>query len=96
MSKACFKPVPYCGFGSALILVSKGEKVAHKKIEEIACFKVLDVLFRGAEGFSCSLDVRHGNIGIQFLIKKKKKFLSVKCLKFLVIKLWIRIRIRDQ
>jgi hypothetical protein len=54
-----------------------------------------------AEGFSCSLWVFHGGLGIsklQFLIKKiYKKFSSYKFDKFLIIKTRIRnwIRIRD-
>ncbi len=48
------------------------------------------------EGFSCSLGVLYGGLGIgklQFLIKKKKiRFLAVIFFQFLIIKPWIRIR----
>jgi hypothetical protein len=51
--------------------------MAHKnrKSTEFSCFEVLDVLFLRAEGFSCSLGVLYGGLGIsklQFLIKKNK------------------------
>ncbi len=43
-----------------------------------------------AEGFSCSLDVLYGGLGInklQFLIKKMSNFFpAVNCFKFLVMK----------
>jgi hypothetical protein len=49
-----------------------------------------------AEGFSCSLGVLYGGLGIiklQFLIKKIEiKVPAIKFLQFLVIKPWIRIR----
>ncbi len=55
------------------------------------CFEVLDVLFLMAEGFSCSLDVLYGGLGISklffFLIKKiSYSFFSCKFFPFLVIK----------
>jgi hypothetical protein len=34
------------------------------KSEEVYCFEVLNVLFYELEGFSCSLDVLHGGLGI--------------------------------
>jgi hypothetical protein len=38
--------------------------MTHRNSEEISSFEVLDVLLR-AEGFSCSLDVFHGVLGIK-------------------------------
>jgi hypothetical protein len=44
-----------------------------------------------AEGFSCSLDVLHGGIGISKLqYFYEKKFSDVKKLQYLVINPWIR------
>jgi hypothetical protein len=52
-----------------------------------------------AEGFSCSLGVLYGGLGIsklQFLIKKIEiKFPAINFFPFLVIKPWIRIRDPD-
>jgi hypothetical protein len=52
-----------------------------------------------AEGFSCSLCVLYGDLGIsklQFLIKKIKiKFPAINFFQFSVIKPWIRIRDPD-
>ena len=52
-----------------------------------------------AEGFSCSLGVLYGGLGIsklQFLIKKLKiKFPAVNFFQFWVTKPWIRIRNPD-
>ena len=52
-----------------------------------------------AEGFSCSLGVLYGGLGIgklQFLIKKIKiKFPVVSFFQFWIIKPWIRIRDPD-
>jgi hypothetical protein len=52
-----------------------------------------------AEGFSCSLGVLYGGLGIsklQFSIKKIEiKFPAKKFFKFSVIKPWIRIRIKS-
>jgi hypothetical protein len=74
--------------GSAIIWAvgsgsgSRREKMTQKKIEkrtEFSSFEVLDVHFWGLKGFSCSLGVLYGGLGIsklQFLIKKIKiKFL---------------------
>jgi hypothetical protein len=52
-----------------------------------------------AEGFSCSLGVLYGGLGIsklQFLIKKIEiKFPAISFFQFLFIKPWIRIRDPD-
>jgi hypothetical protein len=52
-----------------------------------------------AEGFSCSLGVLYGGLGIsklQFLIKKIEiKFSAINFFQFYFIKPWIRIRIRN-
>jgi len=51
----------------------EGKKDSQKRSEEISCFEVVDVLFLRARGFSCSMDVLHGGLGInvlQFLINK--------------------------
>ena len=55
-----------------------GQKLPTKieKRTEFSSFEVLDVLFWGLEGFSCSLGVLYGGLGIsklQFLIKKIKQ-----------------------
>jgi hypothetical protein len=56
------------------------------------CSEVLDFLILRAEGFSCSVEVLHGGLGIKpssTLSKRKGFFFSFKILKFLVIKPWI-------
>ncbi len=48
-----------------------------EKSKEFSCFKVLDVLFLRAAGFSCSLCVFYGGLGItklQFFIQKISNF----------------------
>ncbi len=76
-------------------------KMTHKnrKNEEISCFEVLDVHSWGAVGFSCSLDILHGGVGIkklQFLIQKRARFFlsAVNFLNFFVNKTWIRIYLK--
>jgi hypothetical protein len=58
------------------IQAGKNDPPKIEKSTEFSCFEVLDVLFRGVEeGFSCSLGVLYGGLGIsklQFLVKKIK------------------------
>jgi hypothetical protein len=61
------------------IRIQEGKNDPQKKSKECSCFEVLDVL--RAEGFSCSLGILYGGLGIsilQLLIKKIKiKFPAV-------------------
>ncbi len=58
-----------CGFGSGWVLVVRIRRAKNYlqykicKLKKICWFEVLDVLFE-AGGFSCSLDVLHGQQGI--------------------------------
>jgi hypothetical protein len=69
-------PAPY---RSALILVGwiriRFLLVKNNPEKRKKCINLLDVLFWGREGFSCSFDVLLGGLGIAILIKKK--FFSV-------------------
>ncbi len=89
---------------------SRKEKITHKNRKKLGSFVLLSAgcsLFR-AEGYSCSLDVFYGALGIsnlQFLIKKNIGLIFFSCKflsKFLVIKIldpdliWIRIGIQPK
>jgi hypothetical protein len=88
-------PHSNCGSGSG----SRRAKMTHKNIKKSRIFMFLSTgcsLLR-AEGFSCSLGVLYGGLGIsklQFLINKIEiKFPAINFFQFKVIK--PRIRIRD-
>ncbi len=75
--------------------------MTHKNREspEFSCFLSTGCSLLRAEGFSCSLGVLYGGLGIsklQFLIKIIEiKFPAINFFKFQVIKPWIRIRDPD-
>jgi hypothetical protein len=78
-----FNKVPKSVSGSG----SREQKLSKKIINFI--FEELDVLFLRAEGFSLSLDIRNGGLGIsklQFSLKKERKNVQLFFLLTLVIK----------
>jgi hypothetical protein len=62
---------------------------------EFSGLEVLDVHFFKAEGFSCSLGVLYGGLGMGSK-NIKIKFRAVIFFQFWFIKPWIRIRIRNK